>query len=688
MKFDGVMKPDVTELSALKSQVKALDEENYLLRAILDGIRDSVFAKSRDGRYIFVNRAAAFLLGKTSDQMIGKDDVELFGAGQADAIRKEDQNILELDLNKIYEQKLSIQGKTHIFQTNKAPLKSAAGEIVGILGASADVTSERVAENALRESRNQLALIYNTTRELINLIRVEPNDTFRIISVNRAGIEVPGWRPDQILNKTIQELEFTDSQIKIIQQRLSETVKKSEATQTEDYFDSPNGLITIEGTLLPIFDSVGTCTHILSVARDISEQKREQRRQETLSKISKILLKSLDASQILNEVAKLIASELADYCIIFLTGEDELPIFLKASHRDPKREKELGELYRDHFSGADDIITGLVMKTGEAHLNDDVTPEQVRESVADQKRQEYWIQAGLRASLSVPLNIRGQVLGVIHFLSTDRFRRYRRRDLEFAEELCSRVALAIENSFLYNDAQNAIRLREEFLLVVSHELRTPLTSTVLNIQTLERAFNTGRFSKDSFLKLIHTARQQIDRLVRLANNMLTAAQMTRGELMLHLEKVDLLKLVHEVGDEFQDQLDKLKCTIEISSRGPTTGIWDSRRLKEVLSQLLSNAIKFGPGKPIRITLSGEDGQVEVCVQDFGIGISAEDQKRIFGPFERAVSPLHFGGLGIGLFISNEIIKAHGGSTLVESEAGKGSRFIFRLPVALPRPTRY
>ena len=103
------------------------------------------------------------------------------------------------------------------------------------------------------------------------------------------------------------------------------------------------------------------------------------------------------------------------------------------------------------------------------------------------------------------------------------------------------------------------------------------------------------------------------------------------------------------------------------------------RLHQVVSNLLSNAIKFGAGKPIEISISGDASTVELTVRDYGIGIAPEDVQRIFGRFERAVSTRHFGGLGLGLFLSREIVDAHGGAIQVESSPGEGSTFAVRLP---------
>jgi signal transduction histidine kinase len=123
---------------------------------------------------------------------------------------------------------------------------------------------------------------------------------------------------------------------------------------------------------------------------------------------------------------------------------------------------------------------------------------------------------------------------------------------------------------------------------------------------------------------------------------------------------------------------RASCAVTVSVPPDVVVKWDRMRIEQVLTNLLSNAMKFGAGSPIEVRAEARDDDVEIAVRDFGIGISREDQERIFGRFERAVSTRNFGGLGLGLYISAQIVRAHQGSLRVESEPGKGSTFIVRL----------
>jgi signal transduction histidine kinase len=379
----------------------------------------------------------------------------------------------------------------------------------------------------------------------------------------------------------------------------------------------------------------------------------------------------------------LIASKISDYCVIYLKSEEGHPIFLEAAHVEEQKKKELTDISaRIPISQLSPVLS-RIMKSGTSELRSDVTEQTLTEEIPTPETRDFWIREKIRSSMSVALIIRGKVLGTVHFISTNRYRRYDSHDLEFAEEICHRISLAIGNTFLYDEAQKAARVREEFILVAAHELRTPLTPILMTIQTLEKIFRkdpTGQIPKEEILKTFAIARYRLDGLVHLVESMIEATRMAMGQFQLQLESVELEKLVHQTISEFQSQIEKAECRVEVSSHGPTRGRWDPARLKEAIIRLLENAIKFGACKPIQISLRGDQQYVEISIRDFGIGIAYENLKRIFGPFERAVSPQHFGGLGLGLFISNEIIKAHGGSISVESEAGKGSTFTVRLPL--------
>ncbi|HUP56389.1 MAG TPA: PAS domain S-box protein, partial [Bdellovibrionota bacterium] len=238
--------------------------------------------------------------------------------------------------------------------------------------------------------------------------------------------------------------------------------------------------------------------------------------------------------------------------------------------------------------------------------------------------------------------------------------------------------------------RHAVRARDEFLSIASHELKTPLTSLSMQTQIRKRYLlreELSAFTPEKLRKMFDGDERQIFRLTRLIDDMLDVARIASGKLEIKPEPVDLEALVREVADRMSEQLKASDCTLQIETVGQVQGEWDQFRIEQVVMNLLSNAYKYGAGKPIRIRVSSEKDQAVLSVQDQGIGIAKEDQERIFGQFERAVPRSDVTGLGLGLYITRQIVQSHGGTIAVASDPGHGSMFIVRLPLARPRPTR-
>jgi signal transduction histidine kinase len=180
------------------------------------------------------------------------------------------------------------------------------------------------------------------------------------------------------------------------------------------------------------------------------------------------------------------------------------------------------------------------------------------------------------------------------------------------------------------------------------------------------------------LEKLDRATKQVQRLARLVNELLDVTRIASGQFELTPQQADLGTVVRDVAARFEEDLRQAACPLELIVES-AVGSWDPLRLDQVLTNLLHNAIKYGPGKPIRIAVAADEGGARLEVTDHGIGIESQDVARIFGRFERAVSWRSYGGLGLGLFIVDQIVKAHGGTIEVESKIGAGSTFRVRLP---------
>lgn len=224
---------------------------------------------------------------------------------------------------------------------------------------------------------------------------------------------------------------------------------------------------------------------------------------------------------------------------------------------------------------------------------------------------------------------------------------------------------------LYVEAREAVRVRDDFLTVAAHELRTPLTTLRLQAQQLTRRPKATEAS----LSLLRS----VERLCKLVDQLLDVSRISAGRVELQLERGDLRAVVKEAAGRLFEDAARNGCDLVIEEGAPVPADFDPPRIEQVVANLLSNAIKYGRGKPVAVVVRQEPHKVRIEVRDQGIGVAADQQQRIFDRFARAVSVREYGGLGLGLFITKQIVDAHGGSIDVRSAPGSGATFLVELP---------
>ena len=227
-------------------------------------------------------------------------------------------------------------------------------------------------------------------------------------------------------------------------------------------------------------------------------------------------------------------------------------------------------------------------------------------------------------------------------------------------------------------AEAAVRMRDEFLAIASHELRTPLSTLVLRLGLLERHAITGDMKQVQ--ASVNRAKDQTERMRRLVDRLLDVSQLASGRLELELEDGDLGEVVKEAVERFSEVASNAKCELRLTAPSGIIARVDRFRLDEAIGNVISNAIKYGPGKPITVDLKAKDGKATLVVQDRGIGIPADDLSRVFGRFERTTISHNYGGLGLGLYIANQVIEQHEGSIRAENRSGGGARIVIELPL--------
>jgi signal transduction histidine kinase len=279
----------------------------------------------------------------------------------------------------------------------------------------------------------------------------------------------------------------------------------------------------------------------------------------------------------------------------------------------------------------------------------------------------------------VPLLARDALIGALTLASATP-NRFGRADVELARELGRRVAIAIDNVRLLEETRRALHLRDEFLRVASHELRTPIASLRLSAESLLRANERGRSVSPEVLdRSLRRVVGNTVRLEHLTSELLDVTRIEQGRLGLTPVELELGALVRDAVDHLALDLEAARCPVTLASPAPVVGHWDRSRLEQVVANLLTNAAKFGVGKPIEIQIERLGDQARLVVTDHGIGIDPARRPYVFDRFERAVPSSSYGGLGLGLYIARSIVIAHGGTIGVDSELGAGSTFTVILP---------
>lgn len=256
------------------------------------------------------------------------------------------------------------------------------------------------------------------------------------------------------------------------------------------------------------------------------------------------------------------------------------------------------------------------------------------------------------------------------------------RELKKQHKKYAQAFLELHNE--YKMALKDIKSRDEFLSIVSHELKTPLTVMLLKLHNELQKIHSGslaNFSVHELMEVLKNSEQQIKWLKSMINDLLDVSLITTGRMNLVLEDTDLVSITKQIKMSFSEALKRKKYQVKIRAKAPVVGKWDKVRLEQVITNLLSNAIKYGEGKPIDIQVLRRGNYAKFIIKDNGIGIAFSEQKMIFDLFKRADGSGEYKkGLGVGLYISSQIVKIHGGKIKVASSPTKGSTFTIELPL--------
>jgi PAS domain S-box-containing protein len=450
-----------------------------------------------------------------------------------------------------------------------------------------------------------------------------------------------------------------------------------------------------------------TDDHVVLTGNDITERKRveqqreqfiraeaartaaeaSERRSAFLAEAGSMLAATLDYERTLINISRLAIPTFADWCFVYLALEGKEISSALIAHVDPEKEHLAQQVeIRPEDLSSETLPVVRVFQTGTPELFDDISDEELRNTVPDDHKFEALKQLGLRSAVVVPIPGRRSVMGVIGFASPAPGR-YTATELIFAQDLARRISLALENARLYREAQEANRAKDEFLATLSHELRTPLNAILGWTQILRSKRLDEVTTARAFEAIERNAKSQAE----LIEDMLDVSRIITGRLRLELQPVRLSEAVEAALDSVRPTAEakavRLECELE-----PDAGLisGDPHRLQQIVWNLLSNAVKFtGAGGLIHVTLEYSSSEARLTVSDTGKGISPTFLPYVFDRFRQAETMVSrtASGLGLGLSIARHLVELHGGVIEASSEGeGRGATFTVTFPLRETIPT--
>jgi signal transduction histidine kinase len=393
-----------------------------------------------------------------------------------------------------------------------------------------------------------------------------------------------------------------------------------------------------------------------------------------------LLASSLDYEETLARVAQLAVPRVADWCVVDLAediarGRSAVVV----AHADPAKVELVREMGRRHPPDpAAQRGAPAVVRTGRSELYLDIHDEDISANVREPEQLRLARELGLCSGMVVPMTTRGKTLGAMTFLSTDSRRRFGPADVEMAEHLGRRAALAIDNARLFEQAQEAVRAREEVVAIVSHDLKNPLNAILMSAGLLRKSVG----DPPRALHHVDAIERAVRRMRSLVRDLLDLARMEGGRFTLERHPCLLESIAAEALALFTSLAAEKDVALEAHLE-PVAGarvLCDRERLLQVFSNLLGNAVAFTPGGGrVAVEARRAGGEVTIAVADTGPGIPADEQRHVFERFWK--SRASGMGTGLGLSIAKGIVNAHGGRIWVESRPGEGARFLFTLPDA-------
>jgi PAS domain S-box-containing protein len=659
-----------------------VDDLNIIVRTVDDGIT----LQGPRGELIYANDAAARIIGfPSAEELLTRPVAEVMSAfdildeegailppGSIPSRRALDgikaEQLVRFRVRATGEERWSILKSTPSFDSD--------GRLKFAINIFQDVTERKRAEDALRVSHEWLS----TTLASIGDAVIATDAKGQIRFLNAVAEQVTGWSSAEAHGQPLASVfRIIDEQTRrAVESPVAKVLREGSVVGLANHtllVRRDGATLAIDDSAAPIRDSQGGIVGVVLVFRDVEQRRREEERLKFVHEAMSKLGSSLDHAVTLQAVARLAVPHIADWCAIDMQEDDGTITRLATAHVDPAKVALAEELAR-RYPTPPDAPQGVraVLRTGKTEWARAIPDAVLVARTVDAEHLRIARELGLRAYIVAPMIARGRIMGAITFVAADQVRSFDERDVQLAEAVAERAAVALDNARLYREAEEATNLREQLLGVVSHDLRNPLGAIVMAASLLKRAL-TGQLE---LVKTVERIAVTADRMKRMIDQLLDFSRVRLGRgLPIEPQPMVLDELCRNVVDELQTAHPDKRIVIEAGEA--IEGAWDADRLSEVVSNLVGNALQYGDARPVSLRLKRDGDEAVIEVHNHGEPIATSVMPHLFDPFRRGHHERKSDGAGLGLFIARWIVGAHQGRIEVVSLPERGTTFTVRLP---------
>jgi PAS domain S-box-containing protein len=521
-------------------------------------------------------------------------------------------------------------------------------------------------KDALRRSEERLRAFIEQASDGIFVADLDG----RYTDVNKAGCQMLGCTPEDIIGKTIMDFIRADQVARLNEDKA--TLLRGDQCVGEWE------LRRKDGTWLPVEVSAKILAdgRWQGFVRDISGRRRIEHEQRFLAEVGAALGRSLDYEETLIHVAQLVARDLADCCIVDLVQEDGRATRFTVVHRDPHKASLARRL--EKVRPGPPNFTRTALDTGNPVLLTEVTPDLLTSIAQSKEHLAALRELEIRSGMVAPMLARGRVLGSLGLLSSHPKRRYDDHDLDFLLQVAHRAAFALDNARLYEIARKATAARDDMLGVVAHDLRNPITAIHIAAEVMKLHPDDAAIVQQNAQFILRGA----DRAIRLIQDLIDVRSIEVGRFTVDCRAVAPASAIGEAIEAVRPLAAAVEIELGLELGPYLPDVWADRdRLLQLFENLFGNALKFTlPGGTITVGAAAQEGEVQLWVRDTGKGIPSDELSRIFDRFWQARGTKRR-GMGLGLAIVKGIVEAHGGQIWVESTVDVGTKVSFTLPTA-------